>query len=210
MKSFYKVLTFFLFFITISFHLSVLGQQQKRALSRTTVKKTFYKIKGKTINELILQIRKKNIQKALPHTISAASVQANLTINKIILPLPVRKKCFLKKQHLQWFLTIQYLLPLWEDKLHSSKELQKKWDSYYARLLIHENGHRDHFLQAALSIQKYLDNLPPGQAKGSKLNCLFFVSQVKNKIVNIFKKFEKKNLLYDNSTRHGLLQGAIL
>jgi predicted secreted Zn-dependent protease len=188
----------------------MLGQQQKKDFSQTTVKKTFYKIKGNTLNELISQIRKKNIKKAIPHTISAASVQANLTIHNIILPIPVRNKCSLKKKHLQWSLTIQYLLPLWENKRHSSKNLQKKWDSYYARLLIHENGHRDYFLQAALSIQKYLDHLPPGQARGVKTTCLFFVSQVKNKLVNIFKKFEKKNLLYDKSTQHGLLQGAIL
>ena len=137
--------------------------------------------------------------------LSGASIQANLKIKKIVLPTPINGRCFLNN-NIQWIIKINYVLPFWVDMKKAHKTLQKRWENYFSKVIIHENGHRDHFIEAAKDIQRYLDNT----SLDFQTDCLLFISIVKNKMVAIFKDYEKKSLQYDIDTQHGLNQGVFL
>tara|TARA_B100000029_G_scaffold450402_1_gene474326 strand:+ start:394 stop:1035 length:642 start_codon:yes stop_codon:yes gene_type:complete len=170
------------------------------------IKKEYYNIKGTTLKEIIYHIKKKNIKKSFSHNLSGASVQASLIIKKIFLPKPVNGKCLLKKNNIRWIIKINYVLPLWVDIKKAPKSLQKRWGNYFSNILIHENGHRDHFIDASKDIKKYLDKV----TLDFQSDCLSFMAVVKKKMISIFRSYEKKSLQYDIDTQHGLNQGVLL
>lgn len=170
------------------------------------IKKEYYNIKGTTLKEIIYHIKKKNIKKSFSNNLSGASIQASLIIKKINLPKPTNGRCLLKKNNIRWVIKINYVLPLWVDIKKAPRSLQKRWDNYFSNILIHENGHRDHFIDASKDIQNYLDQI----TSDNQSDCLSFISVVKNKMISIFKSYEKKSLKYDINTQHGLNQGVLL
>ena len=170
------------------------------------IKKEYYNIKGTTLKDIIYHIKKKSIKKSFSHTLSAASVQASLIVKKINLPKPKNGRCLLKKNNINWIIKINYVLPLWVDIKKAPESLQKRWVNYFSNILIHENGHRDHFIDASKDIKKYLDKV----TLDFQSDCLSFMAVVKKKMISIFRSYEKKSLQYDIDTQHGLNQGVLL
>lgn len=98
-------------------------------------------------------------------------------------------------------LKISQILPKLTANTNSS--LQKKWDSYMAALLHHENGHRRIGTLAAHAIENGLYNL------GHAADCKILdqkANVLSNKIINEHIALENE---YDRITDHGANEGAV-
>ena len=85
---------------------------------------------------------------------------------------------------------------------HKKKDIEKKFNTYYSALLLHEKGHKESGVLAATEIENILLSLP------EKSNCDELGAIAKQKAKNIIRKFKKKDIVYDYKTDHGRTQGA--
>ena len=88
--------------------------------------------------------------------------------------------------------------------LHKDKAIEKKFNAYYAALLLHEKGHKESGVLAATEIEETLLSLP------EKSNCDELEVIANKKARNIIRKFNKKDIVYDYKTQHGETQGAVI
>jgi len=110
-------------------------------------------------------------------------------------------KCKINKVKTE--VAIKYTMP----KLASpgkNKDIEKKFNTYYSALLLHEKGHKESAVLAADEIENILLNLP------EKFVCDELGILANKKAKNIIRKFNKKDIVYDYKTDHGRTQGAVI
>jgi predicted secreted Zn-dependent protease len=97
---------------------------------------------------------------------------------------------------------IDITLPAWQNENTGSAETRTQWQRYVAALTRHEQGHRQHGVDAAHEIDNAIGTLPPTgncDALGTKANAAGS---------DIIRKYNQRDLDYDRDTRHGATQGA--
>ena len=99
--------------------------------------------------------------------------------------------------------TIKYTMPKLPDS-HKTEQIEKKFNTYYDALMLHEYGHKKSGINAAMEIENVLMNLPAYQ------DCEELDKIANRKAINIIRKFNKKDIVYDYKTNHGRTQGAII
>lgn len=82
--------------------------------------------------------------------------------------------------------------------------LAGQWDRYMQNLLEHEYGHKDISVKAAAEIIQTLASLENFSSK-EKLD-----NEAKRLVAAKFKRLKELQIAYDEGTRHGIMQGAIL
>jgi predicted secreted Zn-dependent protease len=100
--------------------------------------------------------------------------------------------------------TIKVTLPLWATPTNAAPEVFKAWRDYYLALAQHEQGHVQLAKDATVEIQRRADTTAPRSDCGtlkSDINALC------RGIVDAYRNQEKE---YDERTRHGATQGAVL
>jgi predicted secreted Zn-dependent protease len=80
--------------------------------------------------------------------------------------------------------------------------LEAKWDNYIKSLVAHENGHRDMVVKAATEISRAVSEMPPSPTC-AELDRL--VQSYCHERLNIL---DAESKVYDETTSHGILQGA--
>ena len=85
-----------------------------------------------------------------------------------------------------------------------SPELAVRWDSYMTRLKEHEFGHKDIAVKAAAEINQILASLTNFGSE-SELE-----QEVNRQTEKKFRRLKEEQVEYDDETRHGETQGAVL
>jgi predicted secreted Zn-dependent protease len=96
-----------------------------------------------------------------------------------------------------------YRLPKWVRTGDVPQSLVDKWDAYMKHLMTHENGHGKIVLEAADELTRAVAQLSPAPT------CEDLDRQVKTLCRLRLKKLDDEQKGYDESTSHGILQGAL-
>ncbi len=98
---------------------------------------------------------------------------------------------------------ITTMMPRWVDYSKSPADMQRKWDTFYAHLAEHENGHAELAKEAARDIEREIGTL-------KRRSCQELREAANQKGSDILKQLKISNEEYDARTKHGILQDAIL
>jgi predicted secreted Zn-dependent protease len=100
-------------------------------------------------------------------------------------------------------MTIVETLPEWNPASQASGRLAKKWSTFLAHLVEHENGHRQIAIEEAMAVHDAIQDVQP------QSDCHELQRQVSHAIERIERKADRENAGYDRSTNHGETQGAV-
>ncbi len=98
---------------------------------------------------------------------------------------------------------ILFTLPKWTPPTGASRSLKVQWQQYMAALQVHENGHKQHGVEAGQEITQTLRNLP------AFASCQTLKTTANSYIQKIIKHYNQKDIDYDEITKHGVTQGAV-
>jgi len=99
--------------------------------------------------------------------------------------------------------TITMTLPRWIAATNATPEIKTAWQRYITALGQHEAGHAQFALNAAAEMQKQSRNL-------AMPNCDALRSQIGSLCQAILEDFRNRERAYDERTKHGMTQGAVL
>lgn len=98
---------------------------------------------------------------------------------------------------------ILYRYPNWDRPDGAPRQLVEKWDAYFQNLVAHETGHRDIVVAASERMIREIHALPPAAT------CEDLDLQVRNVSRSHIKELRAEEREYDESTCHGVRQGAV-
>ena len=116
---------------------------------------------------------------------------------------PVADGCRLEVPQVE--LALAMWLPEWQPAEPPSEALRSAWDSMLAGLAEHEQGHRDHAVQAAEELAARIAALPP-LAK----DCNSLRRSLLGLRMSAMSRLAMRDAAYDRRTEHGQRQGAEL
>ena len=99
--------------------------------------------------------------------------------------------------------TITMTLPRWIAATNTPPEIKTAWQRYVTALAQHEAGHAQFALNAAAEMQKQSKNL-------EMANCDALRSQISSQCQAILDDFRNREKAYDERTKNGATQGAVL
>ncbi|MCS6814844.1 MAG: DUF922 domain-containing Zn-dependent protease [Cyanobacteria bacterium] len=97
---------------------------------------------------------------------------------------------------------ITITMPKWQMPPRVSKDLVRRWQRYVTALQRHEDGHRDHGINAAREVAQALERFP------SRSTCEQLEMSVNTAMMQIIENYSQKDVEYDRVTQHGATQGA--
>lgn len=97
---------------------------------------------------------------------------------------------------------VDFFYPRWISSDVFEAGLDQKWQEYITNLEIHENIHKDYDIEAAQTIFNALENLTPS---GTCEEASSLANETSN---NILSDYATRNANYDETTGHGMTQGA--
>lgn len=167
---------------------------------RIDEKYDFYDIKGTSIAELIQQMKQGGTKW------NDGKVYAALTTWDIQYDYKI-----MEKNGSYWIksvitdISVVYILPNRVPAAADTPDLQaSQWGKYMDHLKEHEYGHKDISVKTAAEINEALASLGSFSSK-TDLN-----KRAKLLVEAKFKQLKKLQIAYDEETRHGITQGAIL
>jgi predicted secreted Zn-dependent protease len=98
--------------------------------------------------------------------------------------------------------SVDFTLPQWTPPANADHELVKRWEQYMTALQIHENGHQDIAVAAGRDVLQALSALPAYPSCDELDHSMNASGQA------ILKRYRQQELLYDQTTDHGAIQGA--
>lgn len=98
--------------------------------------------------------------------------------------------------------TITHTFPKWDIPPGASKALVTKWNAYIDALNTHEAGHRQIAIDAGFEIAQALSKLPVYTSCDQLEQIADAIGQ------KILEEARQKEITYDQTTKHGMLQGA--
>jgi predicted secreted Zn-dependent protease len=99
--------------------------------------------------------------------------------------------------------TITMTLPRWIAATNTPPEIKTAWQRYVTALGQHEAGHAQFALNAAAEMQKQCRNMEIP-------NCDVLRSQISSQCQSILDDFRNREKTYDERTKNGATQGAVL
>jgi len=94
-------------------------------------------------------------------------------------------------------------MPRWVDYSEASSDMKEKWDTFYARLSEHEEGHAKFDREAASDIEREIST-------AKRRSCQELKEAVTEIGDGILKRLDETNAAYDVRTKHGVMNDAIL
>jgi predicted secreted Zn-dependent protease len=111
--------------------------------------------------------------------------------------------CHIDPQRISVVTDIQFILPQWQDQAKANAQVTAQWQKYYQALQLHENGHKNHGLQAAnLILQRLL-------TFSAYSSCQELEQAANHAIHEIIDRYAQADVDYDRRTGHGKTQGAV-
>lgn len=100
-------------------------------------------------------------------------------------------------------LDVTYTLPKLDNTSSMPESVLARWETYYAALFEHEQGHKDLGMKAAIEIENQISNMSPRtRCKQLELDA----NEIGKNVIDKYSRIEKE---YDRSTKHGLNTGAV-
>lgn len=106
--------------------------------------------------------------------------------------------------HVATSVQIIFLMPRWINSAEGTPDLRGRWQNFLKALQKHENGHKDHGVDAAQEIETKLSGLR------TMTSCSEVDRAVNSTADSIIQKYQRRDFYYDILTLHGILQGAFL
>jgi predicted secreted Zn-dependent protease len=100
--------------------------------------------------------------------------------------------------------TIAITLPLWIAPTNATDEVRQAWQRYITALGQHEAGHGQMALAAAAEMHKRV------KESGEDANCDALRQKINSLGQTIIEQYRARDQQYDERTRHGATQGAVL
>ncbi|OLP17694.1 hypothetical protein BST81_15355 [Leptolyngbya sp. 'hensonii'] len=97
---------------------------------------------------------------------------------------------------------VTILMPQWHPSSEVSQALVQRWQRYITALKAHEDGHKDHGLNAGREILSKL------QGFSAYPTCPELESAANQAARSIIQRYNQKDITYDQTTGHGASQGA--
>ncbi len=97
---------------------------------------------------------------------------------------------------------ITFRLPNWARDSKATQQLSDKWDRYIQNILVHEQGHRDRAIAAAVELTRSIADLPPART------CSGLDREVDRIARGRLAKLLEEQTEYDKATNHGRSQGV--
>ena len=114
--------------------------------------------------------------------------------------LPIGNQCQITNPKVN--IDVTFTMPRWNNSANASVELKKRWNRYITALQTHEDGHKNHGINAGKDVLQTLTNLITPSCQQ--------ISNVANqKGQEVIKQYNLKDIEYDRLTNHGLTQGAV-
>lgn len=98
---------------------------------------------------------------------------------------------------------VTFTLPRWTGAGQAERSLRAHWKHYQAALQHHEEGHKQHGIEAGYAVQRSLSQLPRAAS------CTELEATAQTTARAVIKTYNQKDLDYDRVTRHGFTQGAV-
>jgi predicted secreted Zn-dependent protease len=101
---------------------------------------------------------------------------------------------------------VTYRMPRWTNPADGSPELREKWDTFVKALQKHEDGHKDHGIQAAQEVEAAITQLRPLRS------CNDIRKAADTTANSIKEKYRKKDLVlrYPDNPRHNSRGGFLM
>ncbi|MDX2229629.1 MAG: DUF922 domain-containing protein [Leptolyngbyaceae cyanobacterium bins.349] len=99
--------------------------------------------------------------------------------------------------------SVTYTMPKWNIPPGAERSLIADWHRYLAALQLHEDGHKNHGVEAGQDILNALSQLPAAHT------CPALEATAQATAQAVIKTYNQKDSTYDLITRHGYTQGAI-
>lgn len=158
----------------------------------------YYEIRGKTLDELRLQMRSNGTKW------NDGKVYSGVTSWDIKYFYDIGDDaCGYGVKSAKTTVEIVYRLPRLAAEV-SDPELEAAWNAYMERLQHHEFGHKELAVRTASAINEIFATLP-------SFGSVDLLSQeISKRTEEKFRQLKETQVLYDDETRHGETQGAIL
>jgi predicted secreted Zn-dependent protease len=99
--------------------------------------------------------------------------------------------------------TINYRLPSWTASADAPQDLIDTWSRFSDGVRVHESGHRDIAVAAAVALADALRSLP------AQPSCAEFEQVARSTTADLMRQLDRDQVAYDLQTQHGLTQGAV-
>jgi predicted secreted Zn-dependent protease len=100
------------------------------------------------------------------------------------------------------FLETVTTMPKWVDEAEAPSSVVERWRTYYAALLVHEEGHKAIATAAAAAIRR------AGAAVSPESSCAELARVIDEAATRVLDEYRQKERRYDAETSHGRTQGA--
>jgi predicted secreted Zn-dependent protease len=170
-----------------------------QAKPSVTIKHSYYNVLGRTASELREQMKKSplGVQSKIW---GVARTKWEVTWRFGFTPGP--NDC--RINHVLTSVQATFLMPRWKNSGEGSPELRERWQNFLNALQKHEDGHKDHGIDAAQEIETKLAGLKPMSG------CSEMTRTINTTANSIIRKYQRKDFYYDLLTLHGIIQGAFL
>ena len=98
---------------------------------------------------------------------------------------------------------INYRLPDWSPPADAPQDLLDSWSRFSDGVRLHESGHRDIAVAAAVALADALRGLP------AEPSCADLEQSARTATADLMRQHEHDQVAYDLETNHGLTQGAV-
>jgi predicted secreted Zn-dependent protease len=193
----YRILPIFLAIALCGFIVS-----NKQAIAQNTpnvsIKTNYYDIQGSTAKQLRSQLNQLGVVD--PKTGKRFDAYTSWRVSWNYRYRPVNNQC----QITQVTVNVQaiYTMPRWNPSANASMDLKNRWNRYITALRQHEDGHKNHGVNAGQDILQTLNNLTTN-------SCQQIGNIANQKGDAIIKQYNLKDIDYDRLTQHGFTQGAV-
>lgn len=96
-----------------------------------------------------------------------------------------------------------FVMPRWASRAGAPADVQATWDTYLARLWVHERGHQTLSQKAANAVAFRLAHM------GSQATCARLDAAANRAASEIMRRQQVAQAAYDTRTDHGATQGAV-
>ncbi len=98
---------------------------------------------------------------------------------------------------------IVFTMPQWQSAKTAGRSLRNEWQQYIRALQLHEDGHKNNGIAASKDIIRTLRTLP------AYSSCQMLEAAANTTAHKTVKRYNQKDIEYDDVTRHGYTQGAV-
>ena len=158
----------------------------------------FYSVQGMTIPELRRSIRENRPWKERFNHDAMTDWRVNWQFTVTPTPSGCRVSTFGTQS------TIVITMPRWNAPTNAPEATRQIWQKYLSALFQHEAGHGAMALAAASELAKKV------QAIGEGSDCDGLKARLDTECRAVIDAYRAKDKIYDETTRHGATQGAVL